>query len=162
MKRTWIPVALFTTLGVIAALALSVVSVANMVDYEMLSYQVQYLDSEGVTFRVFFAITNPSGYDLEVWDQRYDVFVGGYKVSEVTSSNRYRLIHDNTSVIPLDVRLNWQDIEDKIAPISSQSSVTTIGSLPVLIKGKLAARLGIFRVTNLPVRTTMALSNFLP
>ena len=162
MKRTWIPVALFTGLGIITAIALSIVSVANMVDYEVLSYQVQFLDNDGVTFRVFFGITNPSGYDLEVWDQHYDIFVAGYKISEVTSTSRYKLLKDNTSVIPLDVHLKWEDIQQKIAPISSQSSITTIGSLPVVIKGKLAAKLGIFKVTRLPVRTSMLLSNFLP
>ena len=162
MKRTWIPIALFAGLGILSAIALSIVSVANMVDYEVLSYQVQYLDNQGVTFRVFFGITNPSGYDLEVWDQQYDIFVAGYKVSEVTSANRYKLLADNTSVVPLDVHLKWDDIQQKIAPISSQSSVTTIGSLPVLIKGKLAAKLGIFKVTRFPVRASMLLSNFLP
>ncbi len=162
MKRAWIPVTVFTGLGLLSALAWGAVSIANKVDYEVLSYQVQMLDSEGVTFRVMFGITNPSGFDLEVWDQHYEVFVAGFKISDITSSARYRLIAQNTSVIPLDVRLRWDDINQKIAPIASQSSVTEINNLPVLIKGKISAKSGVLKITKLPVRTTMKLGDFLP
>lgn len=162
MNQRWVPIAIFVSLGVIMPLVYGMVSIANSIDYEVLSYQVQYLDSKGVTFRVQFAITNPSGSNLEVWGQRYDIYVAGYKVSEVTSQERYKLLADNTSVIPLDVHLKWQDVEDKIAPMISQSSVTELGDLPVLIKGKLAAKLGILKIPYLPIRTTMRLANFLP
>lgn len=162
MKRTWIPIAIFSGLGILSALAWGAVSIANKVDYEVLSYQVQLLDSEGVTFRVMFGITNPSGFNLEVWDQQYEVFVAGFKISDITSVARYKLLAQNTSVIPLDVRLKWNDINSKIAPIASQSSVTEINNLPVLIKGKVSAKSGILKITRIPVRTTMRLGNFLP
>lgn len=162
MKRLWIPIAIFTSVGIISVLAFGAVSIANNVDYEVLSYQVQYIDSEGVTFRVMFGITNPSRYNLEVWDQKYEIFVAGYKVSDVTSKDSYKLIAGNTSVIPLDVRLKWEDINSKLSPINSQSSVSSIGDLPVVIKGKLAAKLGIIRISHFPVRTTMRLGEFLP
>jgi LEA14-like dessication related protein len=162
MKKVWIPVAVFAGLGLLGVLAYGIVSIANTVNYEVLSYSVQYLDSEGVTFRVSFLVTNPSGFNLEVWNQAYEVYVGGVKVSDITSTEHYTLIADNSSVIPLDVRLKWDDIQKKIMPLQSQTTTTAIGDLPVLIKGKLAARLGIFRVTRFPVRFTGRLWWFLP
>jgi len=162
MKKNWISVALFVGIGTCLAFGASIISVANSVNYEVLSYQIQYLDAQGVTFRVMFGLTNPSGYNLEVWQQRYDVYIAGYKVSEITSKNRYKLIPDNMSIIPLDIRLSWQDIQDKVAPLASSSSVVDIGTLPVLIKGKLSAKMGILKLAYVPFRMTLPLSNFLP
>ena len=162
MKRIWIPIAVFTSIGIISVLAFGAVSIANKVDYEVLSYQVQLLDSEGVTFRVMYGVTNPSGFNLEIWDQKYEVFVAGYKISDVTSKDSYKLLAGNTSVIPLDVRLKWEDINSKLSPINSQSSVTNIADLPVVIKGKLGAKLGILKFSHFPVRTAMRLGVFLP
>jgi hypothetical protein len=162
MKKVWIPVIVFTGLGLLATLAFGVISIANMVDYEMLGYSVQYLNSEGVTFRVSFLITNPSSYNLELWDQRYEVYVGGYKISDITSKDQYTLLAQNSSVIPLDVSLKWSDIQSKILPFQSQTSTTAIGELPVLIKGRLSARMGILRLSSFPVRFNMRVSDFLP
>lgn len=162
MKRNWIPVAVFTSIGILSIVAMNIVSIANRVDYEVISYQVQYLDSQGVTFRVMFAVSNPTSYNLEVWQQKYDVYVAGYKISEITSNNRYKLLADNMSVIPLDVSFKWDDLSQKIAPINSQSSVTAIGDLPVLIKGRFAAKLGLLQISWIPFRTVMPLADFLP
>lgn len=162
MKIRWIPIAIFTTLGVFSVLAFSMVSIANSIDYEVLSYNVQYIDNQGVTLRLQFAITNPSGQNLEVWNQQYDMYVAGYKISEITSKERYRLLAQNTSVIPLDVYMKWQDLQDKIAPMLSQSGVTDLGNLPVVIKGRLAAKLGVFKLSYMPIRATMRLAYFLP
>lgn len=162
MKRVWIPIAIVTGLALIGAVGYTAYTVASNLQYEVLSYQVQYLDATGVTFRVMFALTNPMRYDVELWNQNYDVFLAGYKISRVTSTQRYRLIADNTSVIPLDVRLNWVDIEQKITPIASQSNVTTLANLPIVVKGKLSAKLGFLQLKKVPVRASMPLGTFLP
>lgn len=162
MKRTWIPIALFTTLGVITVLTASVVSIVNQVEYEVLSYQVQFLDSSGITFRVMLGISNPSSFNVDVWNQKYDVFVAGYKVSEIISTEQYRILRDNTSTIPLDVYLKWSDITDKLAPIGSQIEVSTISELPVIIKGRLAAKVGVFKLSRIPIRINGKLGWFLP
>lgn len=162
MKKVWIPVAVFTGLGLLGVLAYAIVSIASNVNYEVLSYGIQYLDSEGVTFRVSYLVTNPSGINLEVWNQFYEVYVGGYKISEVTSNQKYTLLADNSSVIPLDVRLSWEDLQKKIMPLQSQTSTTALSDLPVLIKGKLAARAGLLKVSRFPVRYSGRLAEFLP
>lgn len=162
MKKVWIPVVVVSTLGLLAVLIYGVVSISKSVSYEVLSYAVQYLDSAGVTFRVSFLITNPSSFNLEVWNQRYDVFVGGYKVSEITSTESYTLLANNSSVIPLDVRLQWDDIQKKIMPLYSQTGTTALGDLPVLIKGNLSVRTGILRMSRFPVRFNERLRWFLP
>lgn len=162
MKRVWISIAVFTVLGMLSALAYTAVSISNMMTYEVLSYNVQVFDSEGVTFRVMYLITNPSSSNLEVWDQKYEIFVGGSKVSDVTATKRYKLYASNSSVIPLDVRLKWADVQQKLLPLQSQSSTTSVGDLPVLVKGRMAVKLGILKVTGFPVRFTMKLEEFLP
>lgn len=162
MKRIWIPIAIVAGLTLITAVGYTAINVANNLEYEVLSYQVQYLDVEGVTFRVMFALTNPLRYDIELWNQQYDVFLAGYKISKITSTERYRLIADNTSVIPLDIRLKWVDIDKKITPIASQSEVTTLANLPVVVKGKLSVKLGVLQLKKVPVRASMPLGTFLP
>ena len=86
MKRSWIPALVFTSVGVVCIVGLAAVSIANKVDYEVLSYQVQYLDKEGVTFRLMFGVWNPTRFNLDVWQQQYDVYVAGYKVSQITAT----------------------------------------------------------------------------
>lgn len=162
MKRNWVKIALLTGLGLVAVTGAGIASIASKVDWEVLSYQVQYLDNEGVTFRIMLGITNPSMFDLDVWNQRYDVFVAGYKVSEITSTEQYRILRDNTSTIPLDIRLNWTDIQANILPIGSQTDVTAINDLPVLIRGRLSAKIGIVRLTRIPIRIPGKLGWYLP
>lgn len=162
MKRVWISLALVGGIALLGSITYMVMNVSNNLEYEMLSYQVQYLDAQGVTIRVMFAITNPMRYNLDIWDQSYDVFVAGYKVSKITSLESYRLLAGNTSVIPLDVRLNWSDIDSKLSPFASQSASTTIGDLPIVIKGNLSAKLGALKLRRIPIKTSMFLKTFLP
>lgn len=162
MKRNWIPIALLTSLGILTVITASVVSIVSQVNYEVLSYQVQLLDNNGVTFRILLGVTNPSNFDVDVWNQKYDVFVAGYKVSEITSNEPYKILRDNTSTIPLDVFLKWSDITDKLAPIGSQTEITTISELPVLIKGRLSARLGVLKMSRIPIRIPGKLGWYLP
>lgn len=162
MKNNWIPIALLTGLGILTVVSASVVSIVNKVSYEVLSYQVQFIDNNGVTFRIMLAVTNPSNFDVDVWNQKYDVFIAGYKVSEITSNEQYKLIRDNTSTIPLDVFLKWSDITDKLAPIGSQTEITTISELPVLIKGRLSAKLGVLKLSKIPIRIPGKLGWYLP
>lgn len=162
MKTVWIPVAVVTTVGLLGVATYSVVSISKNVSYEVLGYSVQVLDSEGVTFRVSFLVTNPSGIQLEVWSQSYDVYVGGYKVSTITSADHYTLLAENSSVIPLDVRFTWDDLQTKVMPLYSQSSTIAIGDLPVLIKGNLSAKTSFLKISHFPVRFSGRLAWFLP
>lgn len=162
MKKVWIPVSMVCGLGLLSVLAYGIYSIAKNVSYDVLGYSVQSLDNEGVTFRVSFLISNPSGINLEIWNQKYSVYVGSYLISQATSQNHYSLLANNSSVIPLDIHLNWQDIQTKVLPLYSQSSLIAIGDLPVLIKGNLSAKTGFFKVTGFPVRFTGRLAWFLP
>lgn len=162
MKRVWIPVAVFAVLGLLGVATYGVISISKSVNYEVLSYAVQSLDNVGVTFRVSFLVTNPSSFNLEVWNQYYEFYVGGYQISTITSNAHYTLLADNSSVIPLDVRFTWEDIHSKVAPMYSQTSTTAIGDLPVLIKGKLSAKTSFLRIAHFPVRFNGRLWWFLP
>ncbi len=162
MKRSWIPALVFTSVGVVCIVGLAAVSIANKVDYEVLSYQVQYLDKEGVTFRLMFGVWNPTRFNLDVWQQQYDVYVAGYKVSQITATGNYKLLAGNMSIIPLDIRLLWADVEQKIAPLLNQYDAAALGDLPVLIRGHLAAKMGYIQFTRIPFRMTLPLSDFLP
>lgn len=162
MKRVWISLAIVGGIALIGTISYMAINISNNVEYEVLSYQVQYLDAQGITIRVMFAVTNPMSYNLDVWNQSYDVFVAGYKVSKITSLESYRLLADNTSIIPLDVRLNWADIDSKLSPFASQSASTTISDLPIVIKGNLSAKLGALKLKRVPIKTSMFLKSFLP
>jgi hypothetical protein len=60
------------------------------------------------------------------------------------------------------MRINWVDVQTKLASLYSQSSITDLKDLPVLIKGNLSAKMGILKLAWIPVRTTLPLSYFLP
>lgn len=162
MKKVWIPVAIVTVAGLLGVAAYGVVSISKSVSYEVLGYAVQSLDNEGVTFRVSFLVTNPSSINLEIWNQQYECYVGGFKISDIFSKAHYTLMADNSSVIPLDVRFTWDDIQKKIAPLYTQTSTTALGDLQVLIKGKLSAKTSFLRISHFPVRFSGRLSWFLP
>lgn len=162
MKKKWITIAVLTGLGIAGVVGAGVVSIMNQVAWDVLSYQVQYADDEGVTFRIMLGITNPSMFDLDVWNQRYDVFVAGYKVSQITSTQQYRILRDNTSTVPLDIHIKWTDIEAYLVPIGSQTQVTAISELPVLIRGRLSAKIGILKFARFPIRIPGKLGWYLP
>lgn len=164
MNQKWISVAVACSLGLglMAVYSLSIGSLINQIKYDVLSYQVQSLDNVGITLRFMFVIKNPTNMNLDVWQQKYTVFVAGTKVSEVTASGNYRIIANNNSVIPLDVRFTWDDIQNKFPPLLYQSGVTNLKDLPVLVKGTLSAKLGILKVSRIPFRTVMPLAYFLP
>lgn len=161
MKKMWVPVIILIA-GLIGVGAYGIISISKNVNYEVLSYAVQYLDNEGVTFRVSFLITNPSGLNLEVWNQQYEFYIGGYKVSDITSTEHYSILAENSSVIPLDVRFTWDDLTDKVMPLYSQTSTTALGDLPVLIKGNLSAKTSFLKISHFPVRFNGRLRWFLP
>lgn len=162
MKKAWISVAIVSIVGLIGITTYGIISISKNVNYEVLSYAIQSLDSDGVTFRVSFLVTNPSGFNLEVWNQEYEFYVGGYKVSDITSKAHYSILAENSSVIPLDVRFAWNDLTQKVAPLYSQTSTTALGDLPVLIKGKLSAKTSFLKISHFPVRFNGRLSWFLP
>jgi hypothetical protein len=162
MNRKWLKIGLISAVGLLGIGAYAVSSIAYSIEYDVVSYQIQYLDSKGVTFRIVYAVNNPTRYNLEVWNQKYEVLISGYKISEVTAVNRYKLLANNTSIIPVDMRINWVDVQTKLASLYSQSSITDLKDLPVLIKGKLSAKMGILKLAWIPVKTTLPLSYFLP
>lgn len=162
MKKVWISVAVVSIVGLLGVAAYGVYSISKSVNYEVLGYSIQTLDSVGVTFRVSFLVSNPSSINLEVWNQEYEFYVGSSKISDITSKAHYTILADNSSVIPLDVRFTWDDIQNKVAPLYSQTSTTAIGDLPVLIKGKLSAKTSFLRISHFPVRFNGRLWWFLP
>lgn len=162
MKRTWLVIGIIGGVGALALVGWQLYSLSSALSYEVLSYQVQLLDANGITIRVFIALTNPARNDLELWNQRYEVFVAGYKLSTITSTERIRIIARNTSVIPLDVALTWKELQENILPLYSQSEVTTLADLPITIKGRLGAKLGLLKLSSLPVRASALLGQFLP
>jgi hypothetical protein len=162
MNRKWLKIGLISAVGLLGIGAYAVSSIAYSIEYDVVSYQIQYLDATGVTFRIVYAVNNPTRYNLEVWNQKYEVLISGYKISEVTAVNRYKLLANNTSIIQVDMRINWVDVQTKLASLYSQSSITDLKDLPVLIKGNLSAKMGILKLAWIPVRTTLPLSYFLP
>lgn len=162
MKQKWIPVALVLGGGFLVAYTVSIISIINKIKYEVLSYQIQTLDNVGITLRFMFKISNPTGFNLDIWQQNYTVYIAGTKVSQVTATGNYRLIADNMSIMPLDVHFTWDDIQNKFPPLLSQQGVTNLKDLPVLIKGRLSAKMGILKVPFIPFRTVMPLAYFLP
>lgn len=162
MKHKWIAISALTVLGIASVLGIGAVSIANKINYEVLSYQVQVLDNEGITIRVVFGVVNPSGFDVDIWNQKYDVFVAGYPTLKIESVEQYRIFAGTTSAIPLDVRLTWQQLSKNAGPIGSYAQVMSYGNLPIVIQGTLAARTGIMRLKRIPVRMAAPLSYFLP
>lgn len=162
MKRTWITIGIIGGLGILAVIGANVYTVATQISYEIISYQVQLLDASGITLRFFIALTNPTTKNIDIWDQRYDVFVAGYKFSTVTSTDPVRILARNTSVIPLDITLNWQELDTNLSAFLSQSSTSSLGDLPLTIKGSLGAKLGILKLSRFPVRASTVLGKFLP
>jgi len=162
MKQHWITISALTVLGLLTVIGLGAYSIANKMDYEVLSYQIQQLDNEGVTIRVVFGVLNPSGFDVDIWNQDYDVFVAGYKSLHITSIEQYRLFAGTTSSIPLDVRLTWEQLSQNSKPVGSFVQSAGMENLPIVIKGTMSMRAGLLRLTKLPVRMAAPLSYFLP
>lgn len=162
MNSNWITAGIVSGVGLLGLGVYALTSVAYSIEFEYLGYQVQFIDSEGVTFQLRYAVTNPTGKTIEVWNQYYEVYVSGYNISKVSANERYKLPANNSSVVSVNMRLNWKDIQDKIAPMYSQSSITDLGSLPVLIKGTLSAKMMGISLSRIPVRTLMHVSDFLP
>lgn len=162
MKHKWIAISALTALGIVAVLGIGAASIAAKIDYEVLSYQVQILDSEGITIRVIFGIINPSGFDVDIWNQKYDVFVAGYNTMQILSEQSYRILAGTTSPIAIDVRLTWEQIAKNAQPIGSYASAMSYQNLPIVIKGTLSARSGFLRLKRIPVRMAAPLSYFLP
>ncbi len=162
MNKKWIYIAGILGGGFLLAYGASIVSIINRAKYKVLSYQIQYLDNVGLTLRYMFEVTNPTALNLDIWQQKYDVYVGGTKISQVTSEGNYRLMADNKSTLPIDVHFTWDDIQNKFPPLMTQANVTDLGELPVLILGTLSAKLGVLRISHIPFRTVMPLKYFLP
>lgn len=162
MKNKWISIAIVSGLGLLGGVIGGIVSIYNRISYDVLSYNIQAMDSKTMTIRVVFGVSNNSKFDLDLWNQKYDVFVSGYKVSQITSLHRYKIYSNNTSVIPLDVTLLWSELQGSITPIGTQVQLNTIASLPLFIKGNLSAKLGAFQLRKIPVRWRSIIGEFLP
>lgn len=162
MKRKWIPIAIVSGLAIIGGLVAGGISIYNKIDYDVVSYDIIKIGVNGVTIRVVFAVSNDSKFDVDLWNQYYDVYVSGYKVSQITSLDRYKILAGNTSLLPLDVDLFWNELQAASPSIGSQLQVSSIESLPVVIKGRLAARVGMLQLKKIPVRYAATMGYFLP
>lgn len=162
MKRNWISIGLITGLGLLGGAIAAGVSIYNKISYDMLSYTVWAIDKRGITIRLIFGVSNASSFDLDLWNQHYEVYVSGYKVSEISSPDRYKIFSKNTTLIPLDVRLLWDELQANIAPIGGQLQVNALSSLPVFIAGNLSAGIGTIGLRKIPVRVRTTVGEFLP
>ena len=158
----WIPIAVGTGLAVTTGLVGMGVSIYNKIQYDVLSYSVQVIGENGMTVRIVFGVTNQSNFDVELSNQKYDVFVAGYKIAQITSEDRYLLMANNTSLLPLDVDVFWDELQVSAPYIGSQLQVSTIASLPFVLHGQLAARVGIIGLRKIPVRWRTTIGYFLP
>lgn len=162
MKRKWIPIAAFSALAITGGLVAGGISIYNKIDYDVVSYNILSIGNNGMTLRVVFAVSNESRFDVDLWNQNYDVYVSGYKISEITSLDRYKILAGNTSLLPLDVDLFWDELEAAYPSIGSQLQVSSLSSLPLVIRGRLAARVGIIQLRKIPVRYATTVGYFLP
>lgn len=158
-NSTVIAVAGFAAIG---GLAVGAISIYNQISYDVLSYEVQSIDSNGMIIRIVFGVTNNSRFDLSLWNQEYDVFVSGYKIAEITSKDKYLLLGNNTSLIPLDVQVFWNELQVAAPYLGSQLQVATIASLPFVLHGRLAAKIGLFQLRKIPVRWASTIGYLLP
>ena len=162
MKRKWIPIAVLSSLGLLGGLAAGGVYIYNRISYDVVSYNLVSIGTNGMTLEVVFSVSNDTQFDVDVWNQYYDIYVLGYKVSEITSLNKYKILAGNTSLLPLQVDVFWDELETAIPSIGSQTQVSSIADLPLVIRGKLAARVGIVRARWIPVRWATTVGYFLP
>lgn len=162
MKNNWVKISAILGLGILGIVTIGAVAIASKVNYEVLSQHLLALDNQGITFRVNFGITNPSMFDVDLWNQKYDVFVAGRKTLEITANDKYRVFSDSTSSIPLDVRLKWADFYNNSVSISSVAKIAGIANLPIVIRGTFAGKVGVMKLMKLPVRMSAPLSYFLP
>ena len=162
MNRTWIPIALIGGVSALGALAVAGMTIYQRISYDVLSYSIRSIGQNGMTIRIVFGVSNDSNVDVDLWNQRYDVYVSGYKVSEITSIDRYKILAGNSTLLPLDVDLFWDELEASAPSINSQLQVNSIASLPVVIRGTLAAKTGILKLRKIPVRWATTVGTFLP
>jgi LEA14-like dessication related protein len=162
MKRKWIAIAAVSALAITGGLVAGGVSIYNKIDYDVVSYNIVSIGTNGMTLQVVFAVSNDSKFDVDLWNQYYDIYVSGYKVSEITSLDRYKILAGNTSLLPLNVDLFWDELQAAYPSIGSQLQVSSLESLPVVIRGRLAARVGMFQLKKIPVRYASTVGYFLP
>ena len=162
MKRKWIPIAVLSSLALLGGMVAGGVYVYNRISYDVVSYNLVSIGTNGLTLQVVFSASNDTQFDVDVWNQYYDIYVFGYKVSEITSLNRYKILAGQSSLIPLQIDLFWDELQTAIPSIGLQTQITSIADLPVVIRGRLAAQAGIFRSRWIPVRWTTTVGYFLP
>ena len=161
MKKKWLKISAIVGVGLFSLVGVGLASISNNIEYEVLSKQLLVLDNEGVTFRVVFGISNPSMLTVDIWNQNYDVFISGYKTLEITSTKTYRVFADANSSIPLDVRLNWADIYHTTTDIDPLINLS-LANIPIVIKGRFAARYKFLQLKKIRVKMTATLGYFLP
>lgn len=92
-------------------------------------------------FCVLFFVINFFSINLEVWNQEYEFYVGGYKIFDIMLKVYYILLVDNFFVILLDVCFMWDDIQMKVVLMYLQIFIIVIGDFLVFIKGKLLVKI---------------------
>lgn len=162
MNKPWIPIALIGGFSLLSGLAIGGMTIYQSISYDVLSYSIRSIGSNGMTLRIVFGVSNDSRLDVDLWNQRYDVYVSGYKVSEISSIDRYKILAGGSALLPLDVDLFWDELEASAPSINSQIQVNSIASLPVVIRGTLAAKVGIIQLRKIPVRWATTVGTFLP
>ncbi len=160
MKKAWIYV------GVFAAILISIgvwgANKAQQIRYSPDGYKIKYLDSESMTVTIHYKITNPFNTDIQVFGQKYDLFLANKRVSTIASPLNYLIGRRTTSIIPLDVTFNFAEIQSKIPELQWSMSSSDVYNLPVFIRGKLSAKIGIIRLGRIPVYVNYTLGELLP
>lgn len=161
MKK-WMAITLGSSLAIAGGCVIAFGSISSKITTSVLSYQLLSISDKGMKFRLVFGFSNNSRIDLELSNQKYDVFVSGYKLAQITSQNRYKLMNGNTSLVPLDVEILWKDLNLSAPYIGTQLQVNTISDLPLVVHGRLSAKFGAITLSKIPVRWAGKIGYFIP
>ncbi len=160
MKKVWIYLGAFAV--ILAAIGVWGVNKAQQIKYKPDGYTIKYLDSESLTVTIHYEISNPFDTDIQVFAQEYDLFLANKRVSTIASPLNYLIGRKTKSIVPIDVTFNFKEIESKFPELQWIMTNSNVYNLPVFIRGKLSAKIGIIRLGRIPVYVNYTLGELLP
>lgn len=133
---------------------------SNQVDYSPISIKVDTISSQAINFKIVFSVENPTGFNILVSKQYYEIFIAGHLISTATATEAFRVMKRGTSTLLVNLQIKYADIQKKI-PAFSGVNLVLLNNLQVAVLGRLSAKIGILPVVPIPIRSNFTVADLL-
>lgn len=149
-----------TIAGTGAGLGLFGLWLSNQVEYTPISIKVDTISAQAINFKVVFAVENPTMFSIIISKQFYEIFIAGHKVSTANATDRFRVMKKGVSTLLVNLSINFEDIQNNV-PAFQGVDITLLNNLQVAVIGKLYAKVGLFPVFPIPIRSNFTMGDLL-